>query len=180
MEVDNTYPKVSNFSVCFFISFLSSVPVKEKLVAADTHNGTTNPYPTLIIHNTKRWFQSRVDKFSIEENYLQNYKRWWCLAATKKTEHLTTKVKELAEEAAEAEELFSLLSKLSSNSEKNSPPSPPKLPIIGNLHQLGTLAHRTLHSFAQTYGPLMLLHFGKVPVLVVSTTEAAREVMKIP
>ncbi|WVZ13839.1 hypothetical protein V8G54_011405 [Vigna mungo] len=61
---------------------------------------------------------------------------------------------------------------------KTSPPSPPKLPIIGNLHQLGTLAHRTLHSFAQTYGPLMLLHFGKVPVLVVSTAEAAREVMK--
>ncbi|WVZ14798.1 hypothetical protein V8G54_012364 [Vigna mungo] len=61
---------------------------------------------------------------------------------------------------------------------KTSPPSPPKLPIIGNLHQLGTLTHRTLRSFAQTYGPLMLLHFGKVPVLVVSTPEAAREVMK--
>ncbi|WVZ14799.1 hypothetical protein V8G54_012365 [Vigna mungo] len=61
---------------------------------------------------------------------------------------------------------------------KTSPPSPPKLPIIGNLHQLGTLTHRTLHSFAQTYGPLMLLHFGKVPVLVVSKAEAAREVMK--
>ncbi|KAG2384831.1 hypothetical protein LR48_Vigan10g087000 [Vigna angularis] len=61
---------------------------------------------------------------------------------------------------------------------KTLPPSPPKLPIIGNLHQLGTLTHRTLHSFAQTYGPLMLLHFGKVPVLVVSTAEAAREVMK--
>ncbi|KAL5142461.1 Cytochrome P450 71A26 [Glycine soja] len=60
----------------------------------------------------------------------------------------------------------------------SSPPSPPKLPIIGNLHQLGTLTHRTLQSLAQTYGPVMLLHFGKVPVLVVSTSEAAREVMK--
>ncbi|RDX73308.1 Cytochrome P450 71A26, partial [Mucuna pruriens] len=65
-----------------------------------------------------------------------------------------------------------------SNSATTSPPSPPKLPIIGNLHQLGTLTHHTLQSFAQTYGPFMLLHFGKVPVLVVSTAEAAREVMK--
>jgi len=61
---------------------------------------------------------------------------------------------------------------------KSSPPSPPKLPIIGNLHQLVTLTHRTLQSLAQTYGPLMLLHFGNVPVLVVSTAEAAREVLK--
>ncbi|CAJ1952686.1 unnamed protein product [Sphenostylis stenocarpa] len=74
--------------------------------------------------------------------------------------------------------ILNLLSKLNSNAEKNSPPSPPKLPIIGNLHQVGTLVHRSLHSFAQTYGPVMLLHFGKVPVLVVSTAEAAREVMK--
>ncbi|XP_027346738.1 cytochrome P450 71A22-like isoform X2 [Abrus precatorius] len=61
---------------------------------------------------------------------------------------------------------------------KNSPPSPPTLPLIGNLHQLGLLPHRTLHSLAQKYGPLMLLHFGKVPALVVSSAEAAREVMK--
>ncbi|CAJ1952694.1 unnamed protein product [Sphenostylis stenocarpa] len=74
--------------------------------------------------------------------------------------------------------IFNLLSKLNSNSHKKSPPSPPKRPIIGNLHQLGTLTHHTLQSFAQTYGPLMLLHFGKVPVLVVSNTEAAREVLK--
>jgi len=61
---------------------------------------------------------------------------------------------------------------------KSSLPSLPKLPIIGNLHQLATLTHRTLQSLAQPYGPLVLLHFGNVPVLVVSTAEAAREVMK--
>ncbi|KAL5143833.1 Cytochrome P450 71A26 [Glycine soja] len=74
-----------------------------------------------------------------------------------------------------------LLSKLNTKSnlaKKNSPPSPPKLPIIGNLYQFGTLTHRTLQSLAQTYGPLMLLHFGKVPVLVISNAEAAREVLK--
>ncbi|XP_028781799.1 cytochrome P450 71A2-like isoform X2 [Neltuma alba] len=61
---------------------------------------------------------------------------------------------------------------------KTSLPSPPKLPVIGNLHQLGLYPHRTLHSLAQKYGPLMRLHFGKKPVLVVSSAEAAREVMK--
>ncbi|ESW24308.1 hypothetical protein PHAVU_004G119200 [Phaseolus vulgaris] len=74
--------------------------------------------------------------------------------------------------------IFNLLSKLNSKSAKKLPPSPPKLPIIGNLHQLGNLTHHTLQSFAQTYGPLVMLYFGKVPVLVVSNTEAAREILK--
>ncbi|KAJ1397224.1 Cytochrome P450 [Sesbania bispinosa] len=75
---------------------------------------------------------------------------------------------------------LNLLSKWNSNpsTTKNSPPSPPKLPIIGNLHQLGMFTHRTLQSLAQTYGPLLLLHFGKVPVLVVSTADGAREILK--
>ncbi|XP_057738649.1 cytochrome P450 736A117-like [Arachis stenosperma] len=61
---------------------------------------------------------------------------------------------------------------------KNSLPSPPKFPIIGNLHQLGLYPHRTLQSLAKKYGPLMLLHLGRVPVLVVSSAEGAREIMK--
>ncbi|KAJ1417593.1 Cytochrome P450 [Sesbania bispinosa] len=66
----------------------------------------------------------------------------------------------------------------SATSNKNSPPSPPRIPLLGNLHQLGLLPHRTLQSLAQKYGPLMLLHFGKVPVLVVSSADAASMVMK--
>ncbi|XP_028122916.1 cytochrome P450 71A24-like [Camellia sinensis] len=58
------------------------------------------------------------------------------------------------------------------------PPSPPKLPIVGNLHQLGLFSHRSLRSLAKKYGPLMQLHFGSVPVLVVSSAVAAREIMK--
>ncbi|PRQ17175.1 putative cytochrome P450 [Rosa chinensis] len=61
---------------------------------------------------------------------------------------------------------------------KNSPPSPPKLPIIGNLHQLGLQPHRSLEALSQRCGPLMLLHFGSVPVLVVSSSEAASEIMR--
>ncbi|MFS7964184.1 putative cytochrome P450 superfamily [Helianthus anomalus] len=51
----------------------------------------------------------------------------------------------------------------SSNSHKNLPPSPPKLPLIGNLHQLSLIPHRTHHIMAQTYGLIMLLRLGTVP-----------------
>ncbi|KAJ4830887.1 hypothetical protein Tsubulata_011111 [Turnera subulata] len=58
------------------------------------------------------------------------------------------------------------------------PPSPPKLPVIGNLHQLGKLPHRSLRALSEKYGPLMLLHLGQAPTLVVSSADTAREVMK--
>ncbi|KAJ9140246.1 hypothetical protein P3X46_030918 [Hevea brasiliensis] len=58
------------------------------------------------------------------------------------------------------------------------PPSPPKLPIIGNLHQLGALPYRSLKTLSDKYGPLMLVHLGKVPTLVVSTAEMAHEITK--
>ncbi|XP_022843605.1 cytochrome P450 71A8-like [Olea europaea var. sylvestris] len=61
---------------------------------------------------------------------------------------------------------------------KNLPPSPPKLPILGNLHQLSALTHRSLQSLAKKYGPLMLLHFGNKPTLIVSSADAAKEIMK--
>ncbi|XP_058742800.1 cytochrome P450 736A117-like [Vicia villosa] len=66
----------------------------------------------------------------------------------------------------------------SSATTKNSPPSPPRFPLLGNLHQLGLSRHRTLQTLSHKYGPLMLLYFGKVPVLVVSSSDAARKVMK--
>ncbi|KAK9926710.1 hypothetical protein M0R45_023923 [Rubus argutus] len=74
--------------------------------------------------------------------------------------------------------LYRWSSSTSTSSTKKSPPSPPKLPVIGNLHQLGSPLHRSLQALSQIHGPLMLLHFGSVPVLVVSSAEAAREIMK--
>ncbi|VAI92796.1 unnamed protein product [Triticum turgidum subsp. durum] len=59
------------------------------------------------------------------------------------------------------------------------PPSPPRLPIVGNLHQLGALPHRTLHALSVAHGPVMLLHLGRVPTLVVSSADAAREVLQL-
>ncbi|KAM1215179.1 hypothetical protein ACFX2I_011611 [Malus domestica] len=47
--------------------------------------------------------------------------------------------------------------------QKTFPPSPPKLPLIGNLHQLGTPRHKSLHQLSIKYGPVMLLHLGRVP-----------------
>ncbi|KAM1115490.1 hypothetical protein TB2_038555 [Malus domestica] len=74
--------------------------------------------------------------------------------------------------------LYRWYSSATTTNKTPSPPSPPKLPIIGNLHQVGLHPHRSFQALSQRHGPLMLLHFGSVPVLVVSSAEAAREIMK--
>ncbi|KAK1669584.1 hypothetical protein QYE76_057743 [Lolium multiflorum] len=66
---------------------------------------------------------------------------------------------------------------------KRLPPGPWKLPLLGSLHHVllsryGDLPHRALRELSSIHGPLMLLRFGVVPTLVVSSAEAAREVLK--
>ncbi|PRQ38811.1 putative indoleacetaldoxime dehydratase [Rosa chinensis] len=58
------------------------------------------------------------------------------------------------------------------------PPGPSSLPIIGNLHMLGSLPHRSLQHLAKRYGPIMSIHLGNVPVIVVSSPKAAELFLK--
>ncbi|EYU25652.1 hypothetical protein ABFS82_11G110600 [Erythranthe guttata] len=74
--------------------------------------------------------------------------------------------------------LYKWQSSNNNHAQKRVPPSPRKLPVIGNLHQIGLSLHKSLHSLSTKHGPLMLLRFGRVPVLVVSSADAAREILK--
>ncbi|XP_057417029.1 cytochrome P450 CYP736A12-like [Lotus japonicus] len=58
------------------------------------------------------------------------------------------------------------------------PPGPRGLPVIGNLHRLGKLPHRTLQALAKLYGPIMSLQLGQVPTVIVSSSEAAEQFLK--
>ncbi|KAK9903843.1 hypothetical protein M0R45_000883 [Rubus argutus] len=77
--------------------------------------------------------------------------------------------------------LLVLLLKKLNKPQKHFPPGPPKLPIIGNLHQFnqsGSSAHQNLWRLSKKYGPVMLLHLGRIQTLIISSAEAAKQVLK--
>ncbi|GAB4859092.1 hypothetical protein Ancab_040390 [Ancistrocladus abbreviatus] len=60
----------------------------------------------------------------------------------------------------------------------NLPPSPPKLPIIGHLHLVGKMSHISFKHLTDKLGPIIHLQFGGIPIVIVSSADMAKEVMK--
>nr|XP_010911364.2 cytochrome P450 71A1-like [Elaeis guineensis]XP_010932407.1 cytochrome P450 71A1 [Elaeis guineensis] len=60
----------------------------------------------------------------------------------------------------------------------NLPPGPKPWPVIGNLNLIGSLPHRSLHALSHKYGPLMHLYFGSFPVIVASSVDMAKLILK--
>ncbi|KAK7355132.1 hypothetical protein VNO80_14377 [Phaseolus coccineus] len=58
------------------------------------------------------------------------------------------------------------------------PPGPPSLPVIGHLHLISALPHRSFHALATRHGPIMQIFLGSVSCVVASCPEVAKEFLK--
>ncbi|KAH7665210.1 Flavonoid 3'-monooxygenase protein [Dioscorea alata] len=58
------------------------------------------------------------------------------------------------------------------------PPGPRAWPILGNLLQLGSKPHQTLHNLSKTYGPLFRLRLGSVTAIVASSADVASHFLR--
>lgn len=76
--------------------------------------------------------------------------------------------------------LVLLILTLKNNRGTKLPPGPWKLPLLGNLHNLHHAGdpHRALDKLSGKYGPIMHLKLGRVDNIIISTPEAAREILK--
>lgn len=81
--------------------------------------------------------------------------------------------------AAVAVALLQLLKVALNPMRERAPPGPWKLPVIGSMHHLmNVLPHRKLRDLADAHGPLMMLQLGQTPLVVASSKETARLVLK--
>ncbi|KAK6129774.1 hypothetical protein DH2020_036481 [Rehmannia glutinosa] len=58
------------------------------------------------------------------------------------------------------------------------PPGPKTLPIIGHVHLMSALPYRSFRHLAEQFGPLMHLKFGEAPIIVISSPEIAKLMLK--
>jgi 4-hydroxyphenylacetaldehyde oxime monooxygenase len=62
---------------------------------------------------------------------------------------------------------------------RRAPPGPPKqLPVLGDLLQIGSRPHRYFQAVARRYGPVVQVQLGRLRTVVVSSPEAAKEVLR--
>ncbi|KAG5628990.1 hypothetical protein H5410_000707 [Solanum commersonii] len=76
--------------------------------------------------------------------------------------------------------LFLLIEWKNSNSKtRRLPLGPWKIPLIGSMfHLLGALPHQVLRNLAIKYGPIMHLQLGEVSLVVVTSPDMAKQVLK--
>ncbi|KAL8479804.1 hypothetical protein ACS0TY_026662 [Phlomoides rotata] len=76
--------------------------------------------------------------------------------------------------------LIHLLQKHKKPAKTRVPPGPPALPLIGNLHQLATAKspHVYLWQLSKKYGPIIHMKLGSTPLIIISSSKLAKEVMK--
>lgn len=72
----------------------------------------------------------------------------------------------------------SLLLPLMRKNNKKLPPGPKGIPILGHLLMLGMNPHHDLQAIARKHGSIMHMRFGLVPIIVVSSPEAAELFLK--
>ncbi|KAF2316781.1 hypothetical protein GH714_042122 [Hevea brasiliensis] len=58
------------------------------------------------------------------------------------------------------------------------PPSPPALPFIGHIHLFSPVVSKCFHNISSKHGPLLYLHLGSRPLLLVSSASFAAEIFK--
>ncbi|XP_039137055.1 flavonoid 3'-monooxygenase CYP75B137-like [Dioscorea cayenensis subsp. rotundata] len=74
--------------------------------------------------------------------------------------------------------MISISNKKNKTNKAPLPPGPKGWPIIGNLNQIGSKPHETLHTLSKIYGPLYRLQLGSVTVVVANSPDVASQFLR--